>query len=206
MEIPLLLRGIILGVGIAAPVGPIGLLCIQRTLSHGRRIGLASGLGAASADAFYGVVAAFGLTLITAFLVEQQLWLGVGGGLFLAYLGVRTLLALPAEMAGSTESSGGIGRAWGSTFLLTLTNPMTILAFVAIFAGAGMSASGGGAEAVLLVVGVFLGSALWWTLLTTGVALARGRMTPRLMVWINRSAGVLILAFAAYALLSVLGG
>lgn len=203
MEMPVLVRGLIVGVGIAAPVGPIGLLCIQRTLNDGRRVGLASGLGAASADALYGFVAAFGLTLVTVFPVEQRLWLGLGGGLFLLYLGVRTLLAPPALQA-ADAAQGSIGRAYGSTFLLTLTNPMTILAFVAIFAGAGLAASGSAAGAALLVVGVFLGSAAWWTALTAGVSLARGRMTPRILQWINRGAGVLILAFAAYAIISTL--
>lgn len=156
MDMPMLVRGLIVGVGIAAPVGPIGLLCIQRTLNDGRRVGLASGLGAASADALYGFVAPFGLTLVTAFLVEQRLWLGLGGGLFLLYLGIRTLLTLPApraagaaQAAGAVQAAnvapGGVLRAYGATFLLTLTNPMTILAFVAIFAGAGLAASGGAA-------------------------------------------------------------
>ena len=199
-----------MGIGISAPVGPIGLLCIQRTLNEGRRVGLVSGLGAASADALYGVVAAFGLTLVTVFLVEQRLWLGLGGGLFLLYLGVRTLLTPPssqpaaqtvAEMDGARSN---LWRAWGSTFLLTLTNPMTILAFVAIFGGAGLAAEAGALGAVLLVLGVFLGSALWWLTLTTAVSLARRKVTPRVLTWINRSAGLLILAFAAYALFSSL--
>jgi threonine/homoserine/homoserine lactone efflux protein len=206
MELPVLLRGMIVGIGIAAPVGPIGLLCIQRTLHDGRRVGLASGLGAASADALYGVVAAFGLTLVTAFLVEQRMWLGVGGGLFLLYLGLRTLLAAPAAEAATRAAQPGVWRAWASTFVLTLTNPMTILAFVAIFAGAGLAASGGVVGAIVLVVGVFLGSALWWMTLTTGVSLVRGRMTPQVLRWINRGSGVLILAFALYALASAVQG
>ncbi len=198
----------IVGIGIAAPVGPIGLLCIQRTLNEGRRVGLVSGLGAASADALYGVVAAFGLTLVTAFLVEQRLWLGLGGGLFLLYLGVRTLLTPPASqppaqtVAEMDGARSNLWRAWGSTFLLTLTNPMTILAFVGIFAGAGLAAEGGALGAVLLVLGVFLGSALWWITLATAVSLARRRVTPHVLTWVNRGAGLLIVAFAVYALFS----
>ena len=142
--VELLLRGFILGFAIAAPVGPIGLLCIQRTLNQGQLVGLASGLGAATADAFYGAVAAFGLTLVSGFLIEQQFWLALVGGLFLCYLGVRTLLSAPAERAAAGEAKS-IGAAYASTFLLTITNPMTILAFAAIFAGAGLATAGGDA-------------------------------------------------------------
>jgi threonine/homoserine/homoserine lactone efflux protein len=200
MDFSLLLRGFILGFAIAAPVGPIGLLCIQRTLNQGQLVGLASGLGAATADAFYGAVAAFGLTLVSAFLIEQQFWLALVGGLFLCYLGVRTFLAGPAERAAGSEATG-IAGAYGSTFLLTITNPMTILAFVAIFAGAGLTAAGGDAlSAVWMVAGVFLGSAAWWFLLSAGVGLLRSRISANVLLWVNRAAGAILVLFGVLAI------
>ena len=200
MDLSLLVRGFIIGFAIAAPVGPIGLLCIQRTLSQGRLIGLASGLGAATADALYGAVAAFGLTLIATFLVEQQFWLALVGGSFLLYLGVRTLLAAPATEAAQVEAQG-VASAYGTTFLLTVTNPLTILSFAAIFAGAGLAADGGDAlSALLMVVGVFLGSAAWWLLLSFGVSLLRGFVTPRVMRGVNYVAGAIIIGFGVVAL------
>lgn len=205
MSTALFFRGLLLGFAIAAPVGPIGLLVIQRTLNAGQAIGLASGLGAATADAVYGTVAAFGLTLVSAFLVEQQLWLGLAGGLFLCYLGVRTVIAPPAAHAAASESRG-LFSAWSTTLALTLTNPMTILAFVAIFAGAGLATTGGGSiAALLLVAGVFCGSAAWWLLLSFGVSLLRGFVTAPVLRWINRIAGGVIVAFGVLAILRGFG-
>lgn len=204
MDISYLFRGIILGFGIAAPVGPIGLLCIQRTLYGGRAVGLASGLGAATADAIYGFVAAFGLTFVSSFLIGQRVWFSLIGGLFLCYLGVRTFLALPAEKA-ANAAEGGLPAAYGSTFFLTLTNPPTILMFLGIFAGAGLASGGVNLNrATLLVVGVFVGSAAWWVLLSTTVSLVRSRFTAATMRWANRVAGVVIAAFGVYALASLL--
>jgi threonine/homoserine/homoserine lactone efflux protein len=200
MDFSLIVRGFILGFAIAAPVGPIGLLCIQRTLNQGRLVGLASGLGAATADAFYGAVAAFGLTIVSAFLIEQQFWLALVGGLFLCYLGVRTFLSGPAARAANSEAKG-IGGAYMSTFLLTITNPMTILAFVAIFAGAGLATAGGDAMAAAwMVVGVFLGSATWWFLLSGGVSLLRSHINATVLLWVNRAAGAILVIFGVLAI------
>src|SRR5271157_4875386 len=140
MALHLLLKGVIIGFSIAAPVGPIGVLCIRRSLAEGRQIGLATGLGAATADAAYGGVAGFGLTIISGFLVGHRVWLGFLGGLFLCYLGIRTFLSGPAEQAAEIRG-GGLCSAYLSTLFLTLTNPMTILSFVAVFAGFGLGAS-----------------------------------------------------------------
>ncbi len=193
-----------IGFAIAAPVGPIGLLCIQRTLNDGRVAGLISGLGAATADAVYGCIAAFGLVLVSAFLIEHQFWLGIIGGIFLCYLAARTFVAPPADQAASVRR-GGLPAAYLSTFLLTLTNPITILSFVAIFAGLGLASEQNDyGTAILIVAGVFCGSALWWLLLSGGVSLFRRRIGPETMRWINRIAGVVIGAFGLYALLSVL--
>ena len=200
-QLDLFIRGLVLGFAIAAPVGPIGLLCIQRTLNQGRMVGLASGLGAATADAIYGAIAAFGLSVIAGFLVDQQQWLALAGGLFLCYLGARTIRAEPAPAGAQADATGILG-AYSSTLALTLTNPMTILAFVAIFAGAGLAASAGDQwAAAAIVLGVFCGSAAWWLLLSTGVSFLRGSITPPVMVWINRLAGVIIAVFGVYMLI-----
>jgi len=206
MDPTFFLRGLVIGFSIAAPVGPIGVLCIRRTLADGRASGLVSGLGAASADACYGFVAAFGLTFISSFLIDQQLWLRLIGGAFLCYLGLRTLLAKPAAQTQATSTrSNGLAAAYSSTLFLTLTNPMTILSFMAIFAGLGIaSASGDYATAATLVVGVFLGSALWWLLLSGGVALLRSRIDSRVLQWVNRISGSIITAFGLLALVGLL--
>lgn len=198
-----LFKGILIGFSIAAPVGPIGVLCIRRTLAAGRLHGLASGLGAATADAFYGCVAGFGLTFISSFLVDQQVWLRLGGGLFLCYLGVRTLLARPAETA-APVGGNGLLSAYVSTFFLTLTNPVTILAFAAIFAGLGVTAAGGDYGAAgALVAGVFIGSATWWLALSGGVSLLRAQLTAARLRWVNRLSGLVIIGFGLSALVSL---
>jgi threonine/homoserine/homoserine lactone efflux protein len=199
MPLNFLFKGIIIGFSIAAPVGPIGVLCIRRSLAEGRQIGLATGLGAATADAAYGCVAGFGLTVISSFLVGQRFWLSLIGGLFLCYLGIRTFMSKPAERAAEVRG-GGLFSAFLSTLFLTLTNPMTILSFVAVFAGFGLGASPDYLSASILVAGVFVGSALWWLLLSSGVALFRERVSEGWMQTINRLSGGIILAFGLYAL------
>lgn len=202
-HVTLVLRGLLLGFSIAAPVGPIGVLCIRRTLADGRATGFATGMGAATADAFYGAVAGFGLSFIMTLLIDQLFWIRLIGGLFLCYLGVRTMLSRPAERADSASGSGLL-RAYLSTLMLTLTNPMTILSFVAVFAGLGIGLSSGDySSVVLLIGGVFAGSALWWFLLSEGVSLLLRRVTPRVLVWVNRLSGGIILAFGIVALASL---
>jgi len=195
------LRGLIIGLSIAAPVGPIGVLCIRRTLSEGRRVGLLTGLGAATADAIYGYIAGFGLVFISSVLVSQQIWLRVIGGLFLCFLGLRTLLTRPAEKAASIGRYGH-AEAYVSTFFLTLTNPMTILSFLGIFAGLGLS-GGSYFSAGLLVLGVFSGSALWWLLLSGLVSAFRSGFDARRLQWVNKISGIIILAFGIFAILSM---
>ena len=199
MALNFLLKGIIIGFSIAAPVGPIGVLCIRRSLAYGRTMGLATGLGAATADATYGFVAAFGLTVISNFLVSQRLWLGLLGGIFLCYLGVKTFLSRPVEK--NTQIPGGrLFPIWFSTFLLTLTNPMTILSFIAIFAGFGLAASPNYFSAGLLVTGVFIGSAAWWLILSSGIALLHSRLDIGRMRFVNQLSGGIILTFGLYSI------
>ena len=198
------LRGLVIGFSIAAPVGPIGVLCIRRTLAQGRLFGLVSGLGAASADAIYGCVAGFGLTFISNFLVNQQVWLRLVGGVFLLYLGLKTLLAKPTEQANFTKENRLVGT-FASTFFLTITNPMTIISFVAIFSGLGLaSTSGDYASAGVLILGVFIGSALWWLILSGGVGVFRAKFDPRKLRWVNRVSGAVITGFGIVALVSAM--
>ncbi len=204
MNLSFFLRGLLIGISIAAAVGPMSVLCIQRTLDRGRLYGLVSGLGIATADGLYGSIAGFGLTAISDFLVSHQIWIRLIGGLFLAYLGIKTLLVGPAERAASASASNFPG-AYLSTLLLTLTNPLTILSFLAIFAGIGVgAASGGYLSAGIVVCGVFLGSSLWWFILTGGVSLLRTRFTARWLLWINRMSGIIITLFGVFALVSLL--
>ncbi len=227
MELTVFVRGLALGFAIAAPVGPIGVLVIRRTLAEGRLAGLVSGLGAATADGIYGFIAAFGLTLVSSFLISQQSWIRLLGGLFLLYLGIKTLRAPVAErpaagfdtcacaqcrctsqtatQPAATQPTGGrlLGN-YGSTFVLTLTNPLTVLSFAAVFAGLGVGATSGDyASAAVLVLGVFLGSALWWLALSTAVSLLRSRVSPRGLRWVNRMSGLIILGFGLAALASL---
>lgn len=204
MDISILLRGLLIGFSIAAPVGPIGVLCIRRTLTDGRASGLVSGLGAATADAFYGSIAGFGLTFISSFLIDQQLWLRLVGGAFLLYLGVRTFLSKPAERAAEAASTNLIS-AFASTLFLTITNPMTIISFAAIFAGLGIgSMNGDFGAAAILVLGVFIGSAIWWLVLSGGVSIFRARFDVRALSWVNKISGVIITVFGLFALASLL--
>ncbi|HKQ56298.1 MAG TPA: LysE family transporter [Candidatus Eisenbacteria bacterium] len=204
-DLSILMRGLVLGFSIAAPVGPIGVLCIRRTLAEGRASGFATGMGAAAADGLYGVIAAFGLTWITAMLVAQQNWIRVIGGLFLLYLGVRTFFARPAEQAAAAGGTGLVG-AFGSTFVLTLTNPMTILSFLAVFAGLGLGAGvTGPMAAVLLVTGVVVGSAAWWLILSGAVGALRARIDGHALQWVNRVSGAVISAFGVVALATAAG-
>lgn len=197
-------QGLIIGFSIAAPVGPIGVLCIRRTLAHGRLAGFVSGLGAASADAVYGSIAAFGLTAISAFLINQRIWLQLAGGAFLIYLGIRMFTAKPASQPANSQSSGLV-RNYLSTFILTLTNPMTIISFAAIFAGLGLGqAEGDLSGAIQLVAGVFLGSAAWWLTLSFLVGIFKERVNLVTLQWINRVAGLIIIVFGIISLLASL--
>jgi threonine/homoserine/homoserine lactone efflux protein len=195
-------RGLLLGFSIAAPVGPIGVLCIRRTLTQGWRIGFLTGMGAATADATYGAIAAFGLTALSNLLIAEQFWLRLIGGIYLLFLGARTFFAKPATVA-SNATANSLAGAYTSTFLLTLTNPTTILSFAAIFAGFGVASSNSTLAAAVLVLGVFVGSALWWLLLSGGVTLLSSRFRPAALVWVNRISGAVIFLFGLLSLASI---
>jgi threonine/homoserine/homoserine lactone efflux protein len=203
MHFSFFLRGLAIGFSIAAPVGPIGVLCIRRTLAEGRTSGFVSGIGAATADGLYGFVAGFGLTVLSNLLIQQQVWIRLIGGVFLCALGLKTFFSHPTLKDASVKGSG-LMAAYASTFVLTLTNPMTILAFAAIFAGLGVGSTEGNYGATgVLVAGVFTGSAMWWLLLSGAVGLFRRSIGLAGMRWINRLSGLIITVFGIVALVSL---
>src|SRR5512143_453478 len=204
METTFFLKGLIIGFIIAAPVGPIGVLCARRTLIFGRRAGFFSGMGAATADAIYGFVAAFGLTLVSDFLLGHNVFLRLVGGSLLCILGVRALVKAPVAKHDYPKSLKKFAGMYSSTFFLTLTNPMTIFSFAAVFAGFGLAGTKGSVlSAGILVVGVFLGSALWWLLLVGVFSIFKKRFEHHELQWVNRIAGLIIAGSGLLALLSL---
>jgi threonine/homoserine/homoserine lactone efflux protein len=207
MDYPVFFKAALIGLSVAAPVGPIGLLCIQRSLTHGARIGFISGLGAAAADGLYGAIGAFGLVAITQFFVMLATPLAIAGAIFLSWMGWQMLRAKPAQQAAQAASAPHAGKAFLSVFILTLANPMTILSFVAVFAaigGSSMAASAGSGSTSIMLLGILSGSALWWLSLASSVALLRHKITARVMRRINQVAGLFLLGFAAWQLLGLL--
>lgn len=203
MSVYFFLKGFVIGLAIAAPVGPIGVLCIQRTIAYGRLSGLATGLGAATADGFYGAVAAFGLAVIANFLTGLEFWFRLIGGLFLLYLGCRSFLSEPPQKVSESPHKGLLSD-YLSTLFLTLTNPMTLLSFGFIFAGLGLGKSGGIISyATFMTLGVFLGSACWWLILSSGVGLLRVHLSTDAMKIVNWISGVVIAAFGIFALVGL---
>lgn len=195
MNLPILLKGLVIGFSIAAPVGPIGVLCIQRTLNGGYTSGLFTGLGAATADAAYGLIAAFGLTAVSDFMIAQKFWFGLIGGAFLCFLGIRALLR-KSDTTRTTSVEASLIRDYGSTFFLTLTNPMTILFFIGIFSGFDVAGNLDRlSTAAFLVLGVFLGSGLWWLSLSTFTGVFRKRFSTGVISIINKVAGTVIILF-----------
>jgi threonine/homoserine/homoserine lactone efflux protein len=201
------LKGLLAGFLIAAPVGPINVLCVRRTIMHGRLVGLVSGLGAATADTIFGGIAAFGLSFVYQLLLTERFWLGLGGAALLTVIGIRTLYAEPPRPTESPDPTNLVGD-FTSTFFLTLTNPVTILSFLAAFTAVGVAAEPGepiGLDEWVLVLGVFIGAATWWFFITELVALFHGRIPEGMLRWTNRIAGVVILGFAAAVVWMVIG-
>lgn len=194
-----ILKGLILGFSIAAPVGPIGLLCMNKTLLNGKLSGFLSGMGAASADMLYGCIAAFGLTAISGFLLKEAFYIKLFGGIFLCYLGVKILLSSGKNKAKESNSKGLLNDYF-STFILTITNPMTIISFTAVFASLGIvTAHKSFVYSSFLVLGVFLGSALWWLLLCYLVDFFGNKSDEKLVALTNKLSGIIVLSFGLWA-------
>jgi threonine/homoserine/homoserine lactone efflux protein len=203
METLYLMKGIIIGFSLALPVGPIGILCIRRTLAHGGRYGVLTGLAAASADMMYGIVAAFGISLVSDFITTEQFWIRSVGGVLLIILGVRLWRSHPSEQPPANGITGHT-RIYVSTFLLTLTNPMTMFAFAAVFAGIGIGQiNHDHFSASMLVLGVFLGSLTWFLFLTGLVRIFKERVSTGGVRTINKASGALLIVFGFVALGSV---
>lgn len=194
-----LMKGIILGFSIAAPVGPIGILCIKKTLSQGRAYGFIAGLGAATADAIYGCIAAFGLTIISTFLLRQSNWINLIGAVFLLYLAYITFRAPVSNSIEANHARNNYLKTFGTTLFLTLTNPLTIISFIGIFAGMNIGGPVLGSS-VYLVFGVFIGSAAWWLLLSFFVGFFRRMISLRTMKLINMLSSLILLGFGIYSL------
>ncbi len=194
------IKGLMIGLAVAVAVGPIALLCIQRTLSHGFKVGFSTGLGAATADSVYGLIAGAGLAVVADFLIAYEGIIAGIGSLFLVWLGVSTFRSLPRELSGAQTANVSLFHSFGSSFLLTISSPMTILMFTAIFAGLGLVGTLEYSTAFSLIIGVFLGSTIWWLILSGTIKLIRGKLSPRAIIIINRTSGILLLGFACYAL------
>jgi threonine/homoserine/homoserine lactone efflux protein len=200
----ILFKGAIIGFSLAAPIGPVGMMCIRRTLAHGHLRGFVSGLGAATADSVYAIVAAFGITLISNFVIQHEFSIRLVGGILLVILGLRTLLVHPAEKP-PKNGVNGHASAYVTMFLLTFTNPMTLFAFAVVFAGVGAgSVVGDTLTAGFLVAGVFLGSALWFLFITTAVHVYKDKFKVWGLKVVNIIAGSFILLCGAVILVSIL--
>jgi len=195
-ETALFAQSLLIGLSIAAPVGPIGLLVIQRTLQRGALVGLATGLGAAVADALYGAVGAFGVASVIEVLVGARLPLALGGGAFLLWLAWRIWRTPPADQVAHAGSGAGLLQCFAGTFVLTLSNPATIFSFIAVFGtlGARIAVS----SPWTMIAGVLVGSALWWLLLTALVGRLRSRFDVRAQAWVNRVSALLLAGFALW--------
>lgn len=197
------LRGLAIGFALAAPVGPVGILCIRRALADGRYAAFIAGLGAAFADTFYGAVAGFGITAISGFLLEHTFTLRLVGGSFLLLLGAKTWRGSP-KLTPDAGSGPGLVKDFVSTFLITLSNPGTILASMGVFAAMGAIDNGKPAEASLLIFGVFSGSTLWWLVLSALAGAVRSKLNENWMRRLNHISGAVLLLFGAGILVSLL--
>ncbi len=205
MLLVIILKGIAVGIVIALPVGPVGVLCVRRCLFEGPLYGFASGLGAAMADTSLGLIAALGLTYLRDWLLDYEDWFGLAGGLFLLGFGVKSLFMVRAREPEPLAGEALLG-AFASTYALTIANPITLLSFAAIFAKVGADAVTGFAEASVLVGGVFLGSLLWWLGLSFGIAGVRHLAGDVVMLWLNRiSGGILLSSGVALLILAARG-
>jgi len=199
IDLGLPIRGLAAGLIIAAPVGPVNVLCIRRTLKKGWKSGIRSGFGAALADTLYGAVAGFSITLVIEFLVREEFWIRLIGGIFLMGIGVMYYRKTPGPLEAGGDDSPNSDVV--STLLLTVTNPTTVLSFLAVLATLGLGPHRPLWQTSLLVGGIFCGSMAWWIVLASGVNLLRGKVTDGSMRWMNRIAGI---AIGGFGLVNVL--
>jgi threonine/homoserine/homoserine lactone efflux protein len=203
MEPIFFLKGLIIGFAMAVPIGPIGILCIRKTLAEGHSRGLIIGIGGAAADSLYGSIAAFGLTFVSDIISREQVWVRLVGGGILLFLGVRTFLAKARDQIIPFVTKGLLG-SFISAFILALTNPMTIFAFLAVFAAFGLGHQITAISALYLVLGIFGGSLLWFLTLGFVATFFRKKLNRGGLRWVNRVAGVLLILSGVAAFVSLL--
>lgn len=199
-ELLVALKGLLLGIGIAAPVGPIGLLCIRRSLEHGPLMGFATGMGAAVADTLYGAVAAFGVSAAIVYLSSNEAIFQLIGGIVVLGVAVRTFRTKPPSPDRAAPDSPRMLGGFVTALSLTLANPATMMAFIAVFAGFGLGADLGVTDAGFMVLGVFLGSSLWWLSLSMVVSSIRHMISEKALVMLNHCTGVALALFGVWAL------
>ncbi|MDO8609203.1 MAG: LysE family transporter [bacterium] len=205
MSLDFLYKGLLLGFSVAAPVGPIGILCINRTINKNFAAGFVSGLGAATADLIYGLIAGLGLTLISTFLIDQKLWIQLIGLVFLIYLGIKTIIKKDNNIEFKSVADKGLLKDYFSTLILTITNPITILFFIAVYAGLGLSNTINGLYcAIQLILGVFFGSCIWWLFLSGLTHRLKTRVSKRILKRIDLVSGILILFFGLIILINLI--
>jgi len=196
-----LTQGFLVGFVVSMPIGPIGLLCIQRSLSHGWLRGVSAGFGATAADLIYACLLGFGITFINDFLTEWAVWLRLPAAALLLFLGYRAIRTPAVEEDAAAAGSSARATA-AATFSLMLSNPLTLVGFTAVFAAlGGATRITGTVSAVLLVVGVALGCLLWWSMLAGAATILRTRFRPAVLVWMNRVTGIGLIAFSLWLLL-----
>ena len=200
MDLALPIRGLAAGLIIAAPVGPVNLLCIRRALEKGWKSGMVSGLGAALADMMYGAIAGLGINLVLQFLIREEFWIRMIGGIFLTGIGV-VYYRKPPRSLGAGEDSSSANSDLISAFILNATNPTTVLSFLVVLAALGVGRQGSLWQAAALLSGIFFGSMIWWTILASAASRLRSRITDRSMGRMNHAAGI---AIACFGLVNVL--
>lgn len=205
MEYVFYIKGLIIGILIAAPVGPVGVLCVNRTLSGGRMAGFVSGLGAVTGDGFYAAVAAYGISFITVFMSTNRVWFTLAGGIFLSIIGLRMILA-KIDLDKDNAAFGSLAENYASAVMITATNPITIVVFGAVFAALGLGAPGTGfRHSTAIVGGVITGSALCWFCLSGLVDAFRSRFSFSALNVFNRVSGVMLIGFSCFLFMSALG-
>jgi len=191
-QLDLLLRGVLAGLAIAIPVGPVNVLCISRTIAGGRAAGIISGLGAATADTFYGAIAGFSITLVINFLIREKFWIRLVGGALLVLIGLAYWFKKPRPLKEEHESAHS---EYVTTLLLTLTNPTTVLSYLAVLAALRLGESRPWTMTLFLVLGIFCGSMIWWIVLAMISSYFRDRFDDRAVLWMNRIAALAIGGF-----------
>lgn len=203
MELSILLKGIFLGLCVAVPVGPIGILCINRTINKGYFSGVVSGLGATTADFLYGIVAGLGVTVVSNFLIDYKNWLHLIGLIFLIIVGINIIVKKQKDPEMMVPESKGFFKDYVTSFLLTLTNPLTIFFFIAVFASLNLTCFDP-INVIPLLLGVLIGSGGWWFILCGFTLKFKNKLSFNILKRIDLISGILILGFSVYIAINLI--